>query len=49
MNVDDVITKKRQGNELSESEIDLLVEGYTAGRFPTIRWRRFAWPFSIVA
>jgi pyrimidine-nucleoside phosphorylase len=34
MNVVDVITKKREGNELSESEIDLLVEGYTAGRIP---------------
>jgi pyrimidine-nucleoside phosphorylase len=34
MSVVDLITKKREGNELSESEIDLLVEGYTAGRIP---------------
>jgi pyrimidine-nucleoside phosphorylase len=34
MNVVDLITKKREGRELSESEIDLLVGGYTAGRIP---------------
>jgi pyrimidine-nucleoside phosphorylase len=34
MNVVDLITKKREGSELSESEIGLLVEGYTAGRIP---------------
>jgi pyrimidine-nucleoside phosphorylase len=34
MNVVDLITKKREGSELSESEIDLLVEGYTASRIP---------------
>jgi pyrimidine-nucleoside phosphorylase len=34
MNVVDLITKKREGFELSEGEIAFLVEGYTAGRIP---------------
>lgn len=34
MNVVDLITRKRDGFELSEGEIDFLVEGYTGGRIP---------------
>lgn len=40
MRMYDLIMKKRNGMELSEEEISFMVQGYTRGRFPTIRCLR---------
>ena len=34
----DLIRKKRDSGEHSREEIDFLVSGYTAARFPITRW-----------
>jgi len=34
MNMNDIIYKKREGNELSKEEIDYFVQGYTKGEIP---------------
>ncbi len=37
----DLITRKRDGEELTPEELDYLIQGYTPERSRTIRCRRF--------
>jgi pyrimidine-nucleoside phosphorylase len=41
MNVADLILKKRDGLALAETEIEFLIEGYTAGRIPDYQMAAF--------
>ena len=42
MRPQDIIRKKRDGNTLSRQEIQLLIDGYTAGRIPDYQMAAFA-------
>ena len=42
MRPQDIIKKKRDGNTLSRQEIQLLIDGYTAGRIPDYQMAAFA-------
>ena len=40
----EVIIAKRDGGELSDSQIDWVIDAYTAvTRWPTSRWPRWRW------